>query len=186
MLLPPAALEALLFTSGEPMEKKRVATLLGISDVELRTALSALTASLIGHGISLIESENEVELRTCADASDIVKKLRESEFSKDLGRAGLETLSIILYRGKATRSEVDWIRGVNSGAILRSLMLRGLIERTDDPTDARKILYKATTDALAHLGVENVSLLPRYEELSRGVRDAGEIPATNEPEHAPE
>jgi chromosome segregation and condensation protein ScpB len=56
---------------------------------------------------------------------------------------------------------------VNSSQILRSLLLRGLVERTEDPHDKRKFQYRATTDALSHLGVSKKQDLPRYAELSK-------------------
>ena len=74
MLTPPAALEALLFASGEPLEKKNLATLLGIKESELTVALKALTQQLEGHGVSLIETEKEIEMRTRPEAAGIVKK----------------------------------------------------------------------------------------------------------------
>ena len=165
MLTPPAAVEALLFASGDPIEKKQLTALLGITNTELETVLRALADSLQGRGIALIETETEIELRTSPEAADIVKKLRENEFSRDLGSASLETLSVIAYQEGATRSEIDWVRGVNSTTSLRNLLLRGLIEGKEDAHDKRRIRYSLTTEALAHLGIEKVSDLPRSAEL---------------------
>ncbi|HUY62178.1 MAG TPA: SMC-Scp complex subunit ScpB [Candidatus Paceibacterota bacterium] len=166
MIDPPAAIEALLFASGEPLEKKRLAGLLGIRDSELDVALGALAQALKGRGITLVETATEVELRTTAEAADLVKTLRESELSRDLGKASLETLAVIAYRAGATRGEIDWVRGVNSSTSLRTLLLRGLIEGREDERDKRRIRYTLTTDALAHLGLSRVADLPRYAELS--------------------
>jgi segregation and condensation protein B len=166
MLTPPAALEALLFAAGEPMEKKELEKLLGLSKDKLEKALEGLKMALEGHGIACIDSGEEVEIRTAPEAADIVKKLRESELSKDLGKAGLETLAVIAYRNGSTRSEIDWVRGVNSSTSLRNLLLRGLVEGEEDPTDRRRIRYGITPDALAHLGIKNSKELPRYDELS--------------------
>jgi len=114
-LTPPAMLEALLFAAGEPLQKKRLASMIGVTPDLLQKAADTLREQLAGRGLDLVETESELELRTHADAFDVVKQLRENELSRDLGKAGLETLAIILYRGSATRSEVDWVRGVNSG-----------------------------------------------------------------------
>ncbi|HYD93557.1 MAG TPA: SMC-Scp complex subunit ScpB [Candidatus Paceibacterota bacterium] len=165
-LTPPAQLEALLFAAGEAMPKKRLASVIGVSPALLDKAIEALRTELSGRGLALIETEDAVELRTHADASDLVRKLRENELSRDLGKAGLETLALILYRGSATRSEIDWVRGVNSSQTLRSLLIRGLVERMEDPEDKRKLRYKATVDALAHLGVTRKEELPGYDELN--------------------
>lgn len=165
MLTPPAALEALLFASGEPLEKKRLAALLGIKESELALALKALIQQLEGRGVSLIETEREIELRTSAEAADVVKKLRESELSRDLGKASIETLAVIAYQTGATRGEIDWVRGVNSSASLRTLLMRGLIEGREDERDKRRVRYNLTTEALAHLGITRAEDLPRATEL---------------------
>ncbi|HEX7651775.1 MAG TPA: SMC-Scp complex subunit ScpB [Candidatus Paceibacterota bacterium] len=166
-MMPSAQLEAVLFAAGEAVSKKRLAALLEASLDEVDAALGALRSDLSGRGISLVETDSEVELRTAPDAAPLMKKLREGELSRDLGRAGLEALAVILYRNNgATRSEIDWIRGVNSGATVRSLLLRGLVERVEDPADKRKMRYRATTDTLGHLGLSKISDLPRFDELS--------------------
>ncbi len=168
MLTPPAAIFALLFASGAPLEKKRLATLLGFQETELTMALAALGDSLKGSGITLIESTAVVELRTAPEAAAIVKKLRESELARDLGKASLETLAIIAYEEGATRGEVDWVRGVNSSASLRTLLMRGLIEGREDERDKRRVRYDLTTEALAYLGITRATELPRHAELARG------------------
>lgn len=173
-LTPPAMLEALLFAAGEPVGKARLAKMLGVSKDLLQKAADTLREGLSGRGLSLVETEEEMELRTHADAFELVKQLREAELSRDLGKAGLETLAVILYRGSATRAEVDWVRGVNSSQTIRSLLMRGLIERTEDAADRRRARYTPTVEALAHLGAGERSALPRFEELSAGLSRAEE------------
>ncbi|MDP2665777.1 MAG: SMC-Scp complex subunit ScpB [bacterium] len=166
MLTPPAALHALLFASGEPLEKKQLAKLLEIKESEVPFVLKALTDSLKNSGVVVVETDTEVELRTAPEAAPIVKKLRESELARDLGKASLETLAVIAYQTGTTRGEVDWVRGVNSSTSLRTLLMRGLIEGREDERDKRRIRYSLTTEALAHLGIKNATELPRAKELS--------------------
>lgn len=173
-LTPPAMLEALLFAAGEPLQKKRLSSMIGVSPDLLQKAADTLRAELSGRGLELVETESELELRTSADAFEVVKQLRENELARDLGKAGLEVLAIILYRGSATRAEVDWVRGVNSSQTIRSLLIRGLIERTEDTADKRRARYKPTVEALAHLGAGERSALPRFEEFSAGLARAEE------------
>jgi segregation and condensation protein B len=163
---PSSDLGALLFAAGEPLSKKRLATILNISATELRDAAITLRDQITGSGLALVEAGEDIELRTAPEASEVIKKFREGELSKDLGKAGLEALAVILYKGGATRSEIDWVRGVNSAAALRSLQLRGLIHREETTTDRRRIRYSATTEALAHLGIESMADLPRREEFT--------------------
>jgi len=169
MLTPPAALEALLFAEGGPIEKKRLCSLLGLKETELKVALKALIQQLDGHGVSVIETETEVEMRTARDAVAIVKKLRESELSRDLGKASMETLAVIAYQTGTTRGEIDWVRGVNSSASLRTLLMRGLIKSREDERDKRRIRYSLTTDALAYLGISSIEELPRAKEFMKSV-----------------
>lgn len=165
MLTPPAALHALLFASGVPLRKTHIATILGIKDTELTVVLKALAHSLKDSGITLVETDTEAELRTAPEAASLVKKLRENELSRDLGKASLETLAVVAYQKGATRGDIDWVRGVNSSASLRTLLMRGLIEGREDERDKRRIRYSMTTDALAHLGIANDGELPRAGEL---------------------
>lgn len=162
-------LEAILFAAGEPLSKARLAALMEISKDSVEDACNALRITLSDRGLTLVETESEVELRTVADAADDIKKLRESELSRELGKASLETMALILYRGSATRGEIDWVRGVNSGAAIRTLLLRGLIERSEDAQDKRRARYTPTIDALSHLGVPTREALPRYAELSQAL-----------------
>lgn len=165
MLTPPAAICALLFASGEPLSKKELSKLLGAKEVEVTVALKALASSLQASGLALIETGEDVELRTAPEAAPLVKKLRESELSRDLGKASLETLAVIAYQAGTTRGEIDWVRGVNSSTSLRTLLLRGLIEGKEDERDKRRIRYSLTTEALAHLGIRSSEDLPRADEL---------------------
>ena len=183
MLTPPAALEALLFAAGEPLPKKQLSALLGISPEQLAAVIEALSASMPGRGLALVETDAEVELRTSPEAADIVRQLQEAELARDLGKGSLETLAVIAYQSGATRGEIDWVRGVNSSASLRTLLLRGLIEGREDPQDKRRIRYSLTTEALAHLGLTHVSELPRFSELQGATRAIKEEKAP-EPEPA--
>jgi segregation and condensation protein B len=166
-LTTPALLEAVLFSAGESVRKERLAKLLSISDKELADTVGVLRQALSGHGLALVETDTELEIRTAPEAAEILSAYREAELARDIGKASLETLAMIVYKGGAARSEIDWVRGVNSAAALRSLTLRGLIERTEDPTDKRKVRYQATIEALSHLGVDKKESLPRYAEFTK-------------------
>ena len=176
MLTPPAAIEALLFASGEPLEKKELSKLLKLKPEEIDLALTGLRDQLAARGIALIETAETAELRTSPDATELIKALRAGELTRDLGKAGLEVLAIVLYKGGSTRSEIDWVRGVNSSATVRSLLLRGLIEKVEDPSDRRRAKYRPTTEALAHLGLSSAEELPRYQELAALAREAAVQP----------
>lgn len=158
-------LEALLFWKGEPLATKKIVEALACTADELAQAVTALDASLASRGLRLMRHEGELELRTAPEASDLIIRLTREELMRDLGKAGLETLSIILYKGPVKRSEIDYIRGVNSSFIVRNLLVRGLVERmAEKEGDKRGFLYGPTLDLLAHMGVAKRDDLPEYEK----------------------
>ncbi len=160
-------IEAILFTSGEPLKKEYLKKILEISRDDVDKALVKLQDSLKGRGIALVETEQDVTLRAMPSAAPYITAMRKDELSRDIGKAGIETLAIILYRNGACRSDIDWIRGVNSSATIRSLTIRGLIKRSTDANNKRRIYYSPTIDALAYLGVTRLEELPQYSELTQ-------------------
>jgi segregation and condensation protein B len=168
-----AQIEALLFYTGEPMAKSKLASFCDVEVIDIENALVTLREKLTDRGIKLVEKEHEVLLATKKEMSEIIEKLRKDEVNKELSKASLETLSIILYSDKPTRADIDYIRGVNSSFILRNLMVRGLIEKTEHPDDARRFYYKPTFELLQWMGAGNVSELPEYDSLQKLFR--GEI-----------
>jgi segregation and condensation protein B len=159
-------LEAVLFVSGEPVTLSRLEALLKVSPEELEGAITELTKALEGRGITMLRTQDSLTLGTSAEASELIAKLKKEELERELSKASLETLSIILYKNGATRSDIDYIRGVNSSFILRNLAVRGLVERAENPADKRTFLYKPTADLLAHLGLSSIEQLPGYVDYS--------------------
>jgi segregation and condensation protein B len=157
-----AQLEAVLFWKGEPVSIKKLAAILDKNEDEVKAGLTELETNLQGRGIELVYKEDEVMLGTHKDMSALIQKLTKEELVRDLGKAGLETLSIILYQGPVARRDIDYIRGVNSNFILRNLLVRGLIERVQHPEDQRSFIYKPTFDLLGYLGVSKLEELPEY------------------------
>lgn len=162
----PALLLSLLFYKGEPETYKSLARVLQCEEADVRAAADTLSDRLQGTGLALVHDEATVELRTSAAASDMITALRKDELSRDLGNAGAETLAIVLYRSPVSRAEIDHIRGVNSSFILRALMMRGLVERIDDPANKRTYRYRPTTETLAHLGITDITNLPDHHVVS--------------------
>lgn len=157
-------IEAILFFKAEPVKINKLAQITGASDEEVLSALEKLKESNQNRGVIIILNTDEAEMATSSEASEIIEELSKEELSKDLGRAGLETLSIVLYQGPIAKAEIDHIRGVNSGFILRNLQIRGLVARDTNPKDSRSYIYKPTLELLAHLGITNVGELPELEK----------------------
>lgn len=156
-------IESILFFRGEPTSIKKLSSYLKKTEKEIIDGLEELENSLQDRGISLIRKDDEVQLSTSKEASSTIETLIKEELHKDLGKAGLETLSIVLYMGPVSKSEIDFIRGVSSSFILRNLLIRGLVERIDNPEDKRSFLYRATFELLSYLGVKKIEDLPEYE-----------------------
>lgn len=158
-----AKIEAVLFYRAEPVEKTELAKLLNTDQEALGEALNALKTKLGGRGLCLLELGEELELGTAPEASSLIEQIAKEELSRELGKAALETLTLIIYQGPISRPEIDQVRGVNSSFILRNLMVRGLVERVTDEKDSRRFLYQPTLELLRHLGLEKIESLPEYE-----------------------
>jgi len=164
-----ALLEAVLFHKAEPVSFSELEKILQISREELLKTISSLKSTLEGRGITLVTKDTEVMLRTSKEASTLIEQITKDELSKDLGKAGLETLSVILYKGPISKKDIEYIRGVQSAFILRKLMIRGLIERLPDPKDSRSHIYRATFDLLSYLGISDIQELQEYDKASEEI-----------------
>ena len=160
-------IEATLFYLAEPVRISALCKTLDVKKEDVAAALAELSKIYNDRGLSLIEHDGAVSFITSPEMSDTVQKIAKEEYEGDLGRASLETLAIVAYLGPVSRKEIDYIRGVNSQYSLRTLLLRGLVERKSKIGDERVLLYTVTIDALLHLGLKNMSELPEYDNIKR-------------------
>ncbi|MFH1694361.1 MAG: SMC-Scp complex subunit ScpB [Patescibacteria group bacterium] len=161
-----AKIEALLFIHGEPMSIKKLADTIKVDEKKIENALKNFGENLNSaeRGLCLILHDEKAQLSTSPDLSSLLEKLTKEELDTKLTPASLETLSIIAYLGPCTRALIEHIRGVNSSFILRSLMVRGLVERKSDPKRLNAYVYQPTFDFLNHVGISSQNDLPKYEE----------------------
>ncbi|MBP6866156.1 MAG: SMC-Scp complex subunit ScpB [Candidatus Pacebacteria bacterium] len=165
-------IEAILFFKGEPMSSKKLASILKVTTTEIDEAANELSASYEGRGFVLIKNTEEYSLGTTPELSDLIEEMQKEELNKSLTKASLETLTIILYKNGASRSTIDYIRGVNSSFTLRALSMRGLVEKVTDPKDTRRYIYQPTTELLAYMGVTRVEDLPEFENIKHNFVEA--------------
>lgn len=158
-------IESFLFFKGELQTMWEIAVAMRVDPAEVPPAILILEEKLKGRGVTLVRHGESVMLGTTPEMSQFFEELRKEELNKELSKAALETLSIILYKDSVTRSEINFIRGVNSGYILRNLEIRGLVDRVSHKTDARMYVYKPSLELLSYLGVSSVSELPQFETL---------------------
>ena len=173
-------IEALLFFKGEPVTAGFLAKTLGVSEDEVRAGLVGLEQSLSGRGIILMQNGEEYMLASSPEMGQTIEGLLKEELGKELGKAGLETLATVLYRGPISRSEINYLRGVNSNYILRALLVRGLIEKVDQ--GGRSTVYQPTFELLSYIGVSKVSDLPGFDEAQKAVEEFKQADKENEHE----
>lgn len=162
-------IEAILFYRGEPMKVRDLAKSVHIPEEKADEALKRLAESLSSRGIRLVREGEYAGLATAPEVSETIQALRREELEGPLGKAGLETLAIVIYHGPVSRADIEYIRGVNSSSILRSLSMRGLIEKTDNPKDKRSFLYRGTPELSATLGVTTLTDLPQFEAVRESI-----------------
>ncbi len=162
-----ASLEALLFIHGEPLTYKKIASVLGIEKEELEIIIEELKRELESdsRGLQLVSDREKIQLATKPEFNSILESFVKEEISEDLSPASLEALSIIAYLGPISRARLEYLRGVNSIVILRSLMIRGLVERFPDPEHPTSFLYRGTFDLMKHLGIKEKHHLPDFEKF---------------------
>jgi len=157
-----AQIESLLLFKGGAVPVKELVEALKVSEEEVAEALRTLSTELEGRGIRLIEEGTRVALGTAPETKVLIESMRRDDLEGQIGRAGLETLSVIIYQGPVSRADIEYVRGVNVSTTLRSLLMRGLIERIDHPTDARAFQYQITPELVAYFGLSRISELPNY------------------------
>ncbi|MFA7309303.1 MAG: SMC-Scp complex subunit ScpB [Candidatus Paceibacterota bacterium] len=174
-------IEALLFSEGGTIAKKKLAQILEADPDQLAAAIQILRDTKQGTGLTIVETERDVTLAVAPEATETVQGAFERELGREIGDAGLEVLAIVLYRGPSTRSQIDYIRGVNTSSTIRLLAARGLLERTANPEDAREYLYRPTVELLAHLGARDGRELPEYAKIASELAAFEESQKSKEP-----
>jgi segregation and condensation protein B len=162
------AIESVLFAAGSALEPKRIAEILGDVDTGVvRRALALIQRGLDqrGAGTELVTNGGRVRLRTRVDFAQFAATTR-GVHPVAPSKAALEVLSIVAYRQPVTRAEVEEIRGVSSGALLKKLTQRDLVAiagRRDEP--GRPLVYKTTRAFLAFFSLPSLDALPTLADL---------------------
>lgn len=136
-------------------------------DKEYEDLVKAFQAQLVSEerGLALLITPEEIQLVTKPQFGDLLLSFLKEELHEELTPATLEALSLIAYGGPISRARLDFLRGVNSTFTLRTLRVRGLVERIPDPLMPHSFLYDITQECLRHLGASSREALPRYAEF---------------------
>ncbi|HAI74226.1 MAG TPA: SMC-Scp complex subunit ScpB [Candidatus Moranbacteria bacterium] len=176
--------ESLLFASGEPMKTVKVAKIIGVAEVEIENAVMALNKDYAeDRGLIVVKIKDTIQLATNPENAPFISELIKNEIQENLSQAALEVLSIAAYRGPISRAEIEAIRGVNCSFTLRALLIRGLLDRTENIKDNRRYLYNISLDFLKKLGLESVEKLPDWEMLQKKeeIGEIGNVTEENNP-----
>lgn len=164
-----SVIESILSVAGRPVSLEELMRACGKSKEEILSALSELKNQHADSGIVLLQQNESYLLSSNPENSNLVKEFLNAELREKLTEATIETLAIIAYKQPVSRAEIESIRGVNSQYTLRSLLMRGLVERVASPKDLRTSLYRTTHEFLQHMGLKDIKELPDFEELTKSV-----------------
>lgn len=174
-------LEAALFASPRPIATDELAALdPEASPAALQSALDELREhyDVDGHGVALVEVGGGWQVLTRPEYTEAIERAQMAVRPQKLSPAALETLAIIAYRQPIGRADVAEIRGVDVGAVIKSLHERGLIDVVGRAEGlGRPLLYGTTGMFLEQFGLRHLAELPRVDELAIALRKNGEPPA---------
>jgi segregation and condensation protein B len=166
---PKGALEALLFVSDEPVTASRLAKVLELPQPAVESALKELAAEFAeeGRGFQLREVAGGWRMYTHPAYHPQVEEYVLSWDTRRLSQAALEALAVIAYHQPVSRQGVNAVRGVNSEAVISSLIEKGLVrEAGRDRNAGNAILYGTTRTFLERFGLKDLSELPPLEEFA--------------------
>lgn len=165
-----AAIECLLFVTGDPVSVKDLSLVLEVDQSTLRKIINQMTDDFNNEerGIRIVEINSAYQLCSKPDLYEYVEKLLKPKAKFGLSQASLETLSIIAYKQPITKSSIDSVRGVKSDACITRLLEKDIIKevgRQEGP--GRPILYGTTDNFLRLFGLRNIKELPPLGDLTK-------------------
>jgi len=170
-------LEAALFASPRPIPVEELAALdPDASPAAVAAALDEIREhfDVEGHGVELVEMGAGWQILTRAEYTEAIERAQLAARPQRLSAAALESLAIIAYRQPIGRAEIEEIRGVSVGGVLKSLHERGLVDVVGRGEGlGRPLLYGTTSAFLEQFGLRHLEELPRADELAIALRNAG-------------
>lgn len=161
-----SVLEVLLFVSDNAIEISYLSKALNLEREVVYATIQALQHhySVQNSGLRIQEHNGCFRLVTHPQLAPLIEDYLSLDLTAKLSVPALETLAIIAYRQPVTRAQIEAIRGVDTSAMLRSLIQRGLVEETGRlELVGRPILYSVTEEFLQHFGLTGLDELPRLE-----------------------
>lgn len=160
-----AALEAVLFASGDPVPVSKLCEIFQVTELELMQWLDRLEIALEDRGVCLLRADGAVQMAADRKYNVYIEGLTDSLRPARLSAPTLETLAIIAYRQPVTRPEIEEIRGVKVEKALNTLLAYDLITEVGRrETTGRPILYGTTEEFLRFFGIKDLSELPELPQ----------------------
>ncbi|HIS97393.1 MAG TPA: SMC-Scp complex subunit ScpB [Candidatus Scatomorpha pullistercoris] len=164
-----AAVEAMIFASGEPVPAARISLVLGVPEQEVFDCAERLAEEYEsgGRGIRLVRLDMSLQMCSAPQYAKLIARVIEHRAPPKLSPPALETLAVVAYFQPVTRAYVDEVRGVDSSYTVSSLVEKGLIEPTGRlEAPGRPTLYKTTEAFLRVMGVSELSELPKLPDMA--------------------
>ena len=158
--------EAILFVTGNAVEKREICRAMELTEGEREETLDALESGydFDRRGLRLLRFGAHVQLATRPDYAPYVEKLLQPVQKQSLSQAVMETLAVIAYRQPVTKAEIEQVRGVKCDYSVQSLLTKGLIAEVGrKETLGRPILYGTTDAFLRHFCISSLSELPEID-----------------------
>ena len=162
-----AAIEAILFASGEPVELERIAEALEIEPEVCEQIILNLSAKLDeqNSGICVLKLDNMYQLSSRTEYAEVIRDVLELRKNTPLSQAAFEVLAVVAYNQPVTKSFIEQVRGVDCSGVISTLCQKKLIEekgRLDLP--GRPLVYGTTPDFLRCFSISSLDELPALPE----------------------
>ncbi len=157
-----ASLEAIMLVADEPVSEIVIAQVLERPRAEVTAALRELAAAYTGEqrGFDLREVAGGWRFYTREECAPVVERFVSDGQEVRLTQAALETLAVVAYRQPVSRARISAVRGVNCDGVIRTLVLRGLVEEAGTDPETGAILFATTSYFLERLGLPGLEALP--------------------------
>ncbi len=165
-----SVVEAVLFASDEPLSPARLADVVGTGVKQVRTYVKSLNEKYEANGnaFRIEQIAGGYQMLTLGGYNHWLKKLLRVRDDSKLSQPALETLAIIAYKQPIMRADIEAIRGVAAGEMIRNLMYKGLVKIVGRAEVlGRPMLYGTTRKFLETFGLNSIKDLPKIEELKR-------------------
>jgi len=176
-----AAVEALIFASAEPVSAAAIASTLREADERVAIADNDIDQLVDSINAELLDQHRPYSIELIAGGYTFLTRSEQHRWlrifqhrnaARRISQSAIESLAVVAYKQPITKPELDLIRGVDSGYVLRSLLEKNLIEvagRAETP--GRPLYYRTSTTFLEHFGLNSVSELPKPREIEEILKD---------------